>query len=191
MHSQPPPLLALPAPTAAAPDPAREQAVVAAAGAARAAAAQHLRVHQVYGVPPGAAGVLRRAACPFCGAAHSDADACAACGAPLLPPPDPQPAGPGRRGAPRIERQDRALMSLPGEAATYTVRLHDLSFTGLALEAGLAVRPPGVLRLRAAGFDAVAQVLQCRRTPQGHMLHARLLTLRLLRPAGAFVSARA
>lgn len=140
----------------------------------------------------------RRMYCPFCrqlleGGAPAD-DGCARCGAPLSKPPV-APAERaeliGRRRSPRVERHEQALLRLPDSPDDFGVRVQDLSFSGIALEAGVAVREGQAVRVLAAAFDTVAQVLHCRRAAAaGYTLHGRLLTMRLQRRAGAFVDAR-
>ena len=145
--------------------------------------------------------------CAFCGAPvpHAGADDCDACGAPLQPPPalggsDPSVVGdpadaaaterdPRRREV-RVARTDRARMQLPGERDEVIVHIDDLSFGGIGLASGRPVREGTPVRLRAAGFDAVVLVLRCRRHGADFALHGRLLTMRMARSAGTFVSTK-
>jgi hypothetical protein len=72
------------------------------------------------------------------------------------------------------------------------VRVKDLSLTGLAVLSPQPLEHGNSFRLAAAGFEAVAQVVGRRAQGSGYMLHARLLTLQVLRtPSGTFVSAKA
>jgi hypothetical protein len=59
--------------------------------------------------------------------------------------------------------------------------LRDVSVTGLAMACVPALARGTVLRVTTTTFDAVAQVVACRATRQAHMVHARLLTLQLVR----------
>jgi hypothetical protein len=134
--------------------------------------------------------------CPMCVApVAASADACGQCGAPLLPPL--QAAGlrdgqQGRRASPRLPRlDDRAQLLLPGATQSVAVRVHDLSLTGVGLEAPWSVREGSPARLMSGAFDAVIQILHSRRDEGHHRLHGRWLTMRLLQRAGAFVSTRA
>lgn len=139
----------------------------------------------------------QRLFCPFCrtpmATLPSTDDGCAHCGAPLRPPPQARELHPeliGRRREARIERSDRAYLRLPGSAGDVVVRILDLSFGGIGLETGLAVREGSAIRVLTSGFDTVAAVLRCRRARSGFTVHGRLLTMRLLRRAGAFVSTK-
>jgi curved DNA-binding protein CbpA len=136
--------------------------------------------------------------CPFCRTLLEPAvaadDGCPRCGAPLSMPPQAPPERAeliGRRRSPRVDRREQALLRLPESAEDFVVQVQDLSFNGIALESGVAVRESQAVRVLATAFDAVAQVLQCRRAPgRGFTLHGRLLTMRLRRRAGAYVDAR-
>jgi hypothetical protein len=94
----------------------------------------------------------------------------------------------GRRGSPRVERVETALWEPAGGGERMTVRLLDLSFTGLSLEALLPVSEGQIARVKAPNIDGVVQVVRCRRDAGQWRVHARLLTMRLLSRAGAFVS---
>lgn len=149
--------------------------------------------HRAYTLAPSAAMPLRRHDCAMCGRTGG-ANVCAGCGAPLTLPPrvdDGLEALTGRRGSPRIERDEAALWLPAGQARPMAVQLVDLSFSGLRVECSLAVPETGVARVRTSHLDAVVEVVQCRRAAGRWQVHARLLTLRLLKRAGAFVSAQA
>jgi hypothetical protein len=102
--------------------------------------------HRAYALAPlggGGGGVLstRRRDCPMCGHAGSAGSACDACGAPLTPPPrldDPTEAFAGRRGSPRVDRVETAVWQPAprhGGGTPMQVRMQDISFTGLSLDA--------------------------------------------------------
>lgn len=150
--------------------------------------------HRAYALAPLAGGApVRRLACAMCQLPGGGASACEACGAPLTPPPrldEPVEAYAGRRGSPRVERQDQALWHPSGGGAPMTVRLLDLSFTGMHVESLLPVAVAQVARIRAPNIDAVVQVVGCRREGEVCRVHVQMLTMRLLRRAGAFISAR-
>jgi hypothetical protein len=122
------------------------------------------------------------------------ASACDACGAPLTPPPrleEPSEAFAGRRGSPRVDRVETAVWQpspRQGGGAPMQARMQDISFTGLCLDAPLAVPEGQIARVRAPNIDCVVEVVNCRREASGWRVHARLLTMRLLTRAGAFVS---
>jgi hypothetical protein len=151
--------------------------------------------HLAYALAPLAGGArlpARRESCPMCGHAGAGAASCARCGAPLTPPPridDPQEAG--RRGSPRVERIESVLWQPAGGAEAIQMRLQDLSFTGMSLDSLLPVPEGQVARVRAPNLDGVVEVVNCRREAGDWRVHARLLTLRLLTRAGAFVSTAA
>lgn len=136
--------------------------------------------------------------CPLCGLRlprHIDAASrCAGCDSPLMPAPRDEPGGSetqGRRHAPRHAREQPALLRVAGESQGSAARLRDLSLTGLSLVAARAVPPRTTIRVSTDFFDALATVVQCRRVGDAATLHARLLTLQLLRPQGVYVNARA
>lgn len=141
-------------------------------------------------------------ACPFCGQPHSGAlrrdSRCSACDSPLTPLPERQQrasqddAAPGRRQAPRYDRDAAVQLWLPGERQPRSAQLRDLSFTGLQLHAADALAPGQVARVVAPWFDALFTVVGCRSLRSGCALHGRLLTLLLQQQArGVYVSERA
>lgn len=145
------------------------------------------RTMPLHGVAP-----MRHALCPMCARPGGGAASCGGCGAPLTPPPrleEPSEAFVGRRGSPRVARAESALWEpAAGGGERMSVRLHDLSFTGLSLETLLPVAEGQVARVKAAHIDCVVQVVHCRREAGEWRVHARLMTMRLLTRAGAFVS---
>lgn len=153
--------------------------------------------HRAYALAPLAGGggaPARRAECPMCGHPGSGASACDACGAPLTPPPrleDPTEAFAGRRASPRVDRVETAVWQpapSQGGGPVMQLRMQDISFTGLSLDAPLPVPEGQVARVRAPNIDCVVEVVGCRREGATWRIHARLLTMRLLTRAGAFVS---
>lgn len=155
--------------------------------------------HRAYAVAPLSGGggevtSMRRAECPMCGHPGVGASACDACGAPLTPPPrleEPGEAFAGRRGSPRVDRVETAVWQpapRQGGGTPMQLRMQDISFTGLSLDAPLAVPEGQVARVRAPNIDCVVEVVACRREGAHWRIHARLLTMRLLTRAGAFVS---
>ena len=131
--------------------------------------------------------------CPMCGR-PGGGTSCAGCGAPLAPPPridDGLEAWAGRRGSPRVDRDEAALWLPAGAARPQAVQLLDLSFSGLRVASALPAPAGAVARVRTDALDAVVEVVRCRAEGGRWLLHARLLTLRLLQRSGAFVSATA
>lgn len=137
--------------------------------------------------------------CPLCGAAFGHLapkqPRCAACDSPLTPAPSSDLADAellGRRHGERYAREQDAQLRLAGQSTPQGVRLHDLSLTGLSLHCRTPLPVGTPFRVTAPGFDAVAVVIARRVRGDVHAVHARLLTLQVLRsPAGTFVSARA
>lgn len=136
--------------------------------------------------------------CPLCEhpvrAAHAPDARCPACQSPLALLPGPgagAPDLPGRRGAVRRDQSHVALLHVGWPSPPVPVRWRDLSVTGLSLYVPRAMDKGQRLRVIDSALDAVAEVVGCR--PQGrlYVVHARLLTLRLLQTTGVFVSARA
>jgi hypothetical protein len=80
------------------------------------------------------------------------------------------------------------VLRLASEAQDFAVRLRDLSFSGLSVESARPLAVESVVRVRTDAFDAVALVVQCHAHARGYSVHARLLTMRLHRRTGAFVS---
>lgn len=131
--------------------------------------------------------VVDEPACPFCGHAaplQLQRDTrCAACDAPLFPAPDPARHGgseaAGRRRGERFERPMTVGIGLPG-ADEVPARLRDLSLGGLSFHFDRRLPAGSVLRVRAPGFDALAEVAASRATLAGATVHARLLTLQIV-----------
>jgi hypothetical protein len=135
-----------------------------------------------------AADWLETRRCPFCGtgftAAPETTARCGRCEAPLHPAPAPRRVPSellGRRHGERVAREIDARVHLPGQAQVLVAVLRDVSITGLAMACVPALARGTVMRVTTATFDAVAQVVACRATRQAHMVHARLLTLQVLR----------
>ena len=135
-------------------------------------------------------------ACPFCRhalpAALQADSRCSGCDSPLFPRPHYDRGELlGRRHSPRSARPLAAALRLPGRPGDHPARLRDLSLSGLCLLSPLPAPERGAMRVVTADFDAVAVVVGCRRQGGDWLLHGELLTLRLLRSQGVFVSASA
>jgi hypothetical protein len=76
-------------------------------------------------------------------------------------------------------------------AAAQSALMRDLSLTGIRLQVHAALAARQAIRIVAADFEAIAQVVSCRRGAALYTVHARFLTLRFTRQKGVFVSARA
>jgi hypothetical protein len=135
-------------------------------------------------------------ACPFCRrplptAVHADTR-CAGCDSPLFRRPAFDRGELfGRRRSPRNARPMGATLRLPGLPGDHVARLRDLSLGGLSLWSPVPAPARSAMRVMTAGFDGVAVVVSSQRQADGWLLHGELLTLRLLRTQGVFVSAKA
>lgn len=139
--------------------------------------------------------------CPFCRMPFAgDAAAglrCARCDSPLGPAPSGDRVGGservGRRRGERFTRNAMVCLRLPGQAREHTARLRDVSLTGLSLLCREALPRGSALRVMAPQFDTVAAVVGCRAAAGGqHSVHARLLTLELLKSGrGAYIDVAA
>jgi curved DNA-binding protein CbpA len=137
--------------------------------------------------------------CPLCGTGFSlpspPEPHCLHCGSPLTPAPDSAPDGGellGRRGGERYANANEAQLRLTATADPQPARLKDLSLTGLSFHCRQSIDPAQAFRVTAPGFDAIAAVVTQRPQGSGYTVHARLLTLQVLRSrAGTFVSTRA
>lgn len=140
--------------------------------------------------------------CPLCSkhfTARPAANArCTNCDAPLTLAPAETEAGVGqaeligRRRSGRVARPMAGWMRLPGQPGEIAVQLRDLSLAGLSLTCPQALAQGTSFRIVTSLFDAVALVVGSQPRARPPVLHARLLTLQLLRQApGAFVSVKA
>jgi hypothetical protein len=139
--------------------------------------------------------------CPFCQMPFAGEPApglqCTRCESPLGAAPDADRAVGseivGRRRGERFSRNAVVCLRLPGQAREHSVRLRDVSLTGLALLCPRPLPRGMALRVIAPQFDTVATVVACRPAAGGqHSVHARLLTLQLLKSGrGVYVDVRA
>ncbi|MFO1219944.1 MAG: J domain-containing protein [Burkholderiaceae bacterium] len=137
--------------------------------------------------------------CPFCQLAFSAEPApglrCARCDSPLGPAPGGERAGNelvGRRRGERFGRDIDVVLRLPGAGREASARLRDVSLTGLSLLHTQPLPAGTALRVIAPQFDTVAVVVSCHAAGARHAVHARLLTLQLLKTGrGVYVDVRA
>ena len=135
--------------------------------------------------------------CPFCSHAFSGKPTaetrCSACDSPLVAAPDAERAASellGRRRGERFARELDARLRVPGQAKDRPARVRDLSLTGLSLMTAQRLDKGSAFRITTPSFDAVAAVVACRTAGAAFTVHARLLTLQLVRTGrGVFVSA--
>lgn len=137
--------------------------------------------------------------CPFCHHAFSGPPGpqmrCSRCDGPLAVAPTSERGASellGRRRGERYARDLDATIRLPGEKVGRSARLRDLSLTGLSLLSAQRIAKGTPLRVVTGNFDAVAAVVACRPYGAAFTVHARLMTLQMLRSArGVYVSATA
>lgn len=137
--------------------------------------------------------------CPFCGKPWAGtrpkvASHCHHCESPLTPAPTSETAGTellGRRRGQRFARVQDAHIRLTPAAEPVPARIKDLSLSGLAFVCRHPVVAGQALRVSAQGFESVVLVVGSRASGSGYTVHARLLTLHVVRsPTGTFVSAK-
>ena len=91
----------------------------------------------------------------------------------------------------RIWRDHLATMQVGWPSPEFAVRWRDLSLCGLSVIAERAVDIDVVIRIRDAGVDALAQVIECRHQGSLRSIHARLLRVRFVQTNGVFFSVKA
>lgn len=131
-----------------------------------------------------------RARCPLCEAGLMAQPPrnprCLRCDSPLTPAPSTELADSellGRRRGERYARPQDAQLRLADKLESFQARVKDLSMSGVSLLVRAPLRQGQAFRLQAGGFDAVAMAVAVR--PQGARVavHARLLSLQVLRQA--------
>jgi curved DNA-binding protein CbpA len=132
--------------------------------------------------------------CPFCDSAVvADAIRCPRCQAPLTRIRPLATAGLGadqeqeHRRLPRVSRADWGLLHLDWRSDPIDVRLRDLSLGGTSFYSGLALEAGRRVRVTGAPFDAVVDVLSCRRTGNVFVVHGRFVTASFAARAGNFL----
>jgi hypothetical protein len=134
--------------------------------------------------------------CPFCGAANAPTEqACQRCTAPLarFQRAAPGVAGTGgveRRRLPRVSRADWGTMKLQWQGDTIDIRLRNLSLDGVSFYSGAALAAGGRVRVTAAAFDAVVDVIRCERSGAIFVVQGAFVTVRFV-AKGGFVHATA
>lgn len=143
------------------------------------------------GPAPGAEPRADRAACWWCetparGPIRPNAR-CQRCHAPIARPPDAgiQPHELfGRRQTSRQRQAQLAIMQRSDGGATVSVRLHDVSHSGLGIITTVQIAAGVRVRIQTAEFEAVARVVASARERGEYRLHAELLGLAVARHAG-------
>jgi curved DNA-binding protein CbpA len=132
-------------------------------------------------VPPDGRG------CPFCGAANPPGTlACQRCTAPLSRFQRNGTGAPGmeRRRLPRVSRADWGTMRLRWQGDAIDIRLRNLSLDGVGFYAGAALAPGARVRLTAAAFDAVVDIIRCDRHGAIFLLRGAFVTVRVADTSG-------
>ena len=97
----------------------------------------------------------------------------------------------GKRASARFPK-NRPVVVVPGWGAdSMSAVMLDLSLTGIRVLAPTEIAVNQAFRILDADFEAVALVAASRRCVNDYSIHARFLTLRLIRRTGTIVSAKA
>jgi hypothetical protein len=94
----------------------------------------------------------------------------------------------GRRATPRIVKSHFATVHPTGQAQSMTVKMRDLSLTGISFFSEINLEIEQVFKFRDATLEAIAVVVSRGKRGQWYSVHARLLTVAFHQP-GVFVSA--
>lgn len=133
--------------------------------------------------------------CPFCDATLPErivqAARCQRCRGPLSAPPKAGSFGRelfGRRATPRIPKSHFATVQPKGQAQSITVKMRDLSLSGLSFYSEISFEVEQLFKFRDATLEAIAVVVSRGKRGEWFSVHARLLTV-AFHQAGVFVSA--
>lgn len=134
--------------------------------------------------------------CPFCEAPlppSIKADTrCGRCRSPLSAPLRPGAFGRelfGRRASPRTPKSHFGTIQVAGQSESFTVKMRDLSLTGISFYAEIDLAIGQVFKFRDVALEAVAVVVLRRKRGQWYSIHAKLLSVAFHHKAGIFVSA--
>jgi curved DNA-binding protein CbpA len=167
------------------------QAHRGAAGAARAGATSLGHETTKSHDPP----TTRQGRCVFCEtrityAIRADCR-CPRCDSPLAQPHEFAVSATerfGRRAMPRLFRDEPIVFYPRWPHEGHAARLHDLSLTGISFFAQAAVELHQLVKISSATVEGVARVVSSHPVGRQHAVHAKLLTVLFLAPAGTFVS---
>lgn len=133
--------------------------------------------------------------CPFCDASLPQRVVapvrCERCRSPLAAPPAAGSFGRelfGRRATPRIPKSHFATIHPKGRPQPMTVKMRDLSLTGLSFYAETPLDVDQVFKFRDGTLEAIAVVVSRGKRGEWYSVHAKLLTV-AFHQAGVFVSA--
>ncbi|MBY0491873.1 MAG: J domain-containing protein [Gemmatimonadaceae bacterium] len=137
--------------------------------------------------PPASAPNVRT--CPFCGGGNPVSElACLRCEVPLTrvrpAAPTAGPSGDDRRRLPRVSRADWGTMKLQWQGDAIDIRLRNLSLEGVSFFSGAPLVPRSRIRLTAAAFDAVVDVIRCERSGNIYVAQGAFVTVRFAAKGG-------
>lgn len=137
--------------------------------------------------PPAASQSTVRS-CPFCGGGNPPSElACLRCAAPLTrvrPTATPGASGDDRRRLPRVSRADWGTMKLQWQAEPIDIRLRNLSLEGVSFFSGAPLVPRARVRVTAAAFDAIVDVIRCERSGNIYVAQGAFVTVRFAGKGG-------
>jgi hypothetical protein len=131
--------------------------------------------------------------CPFCGMTALPTDAaCRRCTSPLTRVQRQAASSTAgeRRRLPRVSRADWGTIKPTWQSDALDIRLRNLSLGGVSFYVGVPLDPGAHVRVTAAAFDAVIEVIICRRTDAIFVVQAAFVTVRFVE-TGGFVYTRA
>jgi len=131
--------------------------------------------------------------CPFCGMTALPTDAaCRRCTSPLTRVQRQAASSTAgeRRRLPRVSRADWGTIKPTWQSDALDIRLRNLSLGGVSFYVGVPLDPGAHVRVTAAAFDAVIEVISCRRSDAIFVVQAAFETVRFVE-TGGFVYTRA
>ena len=131
--------------------------------------------------------------CPFCGMTALPTDAaCRRCTSPLTRVQRQAASSTAgeRRRLPRVSRADWGTIKPTWQSDALDIRLRNLSLGGVSFYVGVPLDPGAHVRVTAAAFDAVIEVISCRRSDAIFVVQAAFVTVRFVE-TGGFVYTRA
>jgi hypothetical protein len=91
---------------------------------------------------------------------------------------------------PRVSRADWGTIKPTWQSDALDIRLRNLSLGGVSFYVGVPLDPGAHVRVTAAAFDAVIEVISCRRSDAIFVVQAAFVTVRFVE-TGGFVYTRA
>jgi hypothetical protein len=116
---------------------------------------------------------------------------CPRCASPLARPHDLAASTTerfGRRAVPRLCRDEPIIFYPRWPHQGYAAQLRDLSPVGISFFAQVAVELHQLVKISGATLEGVARVVSSHPVGRQYSVHAQLLTVLFLAPAGTFVS---